>query len=117
MGQCVAQFFLQRDLFADQLAVFEQRLVGRVDDDDAVETVEQGIIARLHFLARVLQSDHGRDAQRPRHDGRVRGLAADVRGEAQHVFPVQLRGLGRRQIVRNDDARLDEMCAGRPTSA
>ena len=59
--------------------------------------------------AGVLQPDHRRDAQRPRHDGRVRGPAAHVRGEAQHLALVQLRRVGRRQVVADDDARLLEM--------
>jgi len=37
------------------------------------------------------------------------GLAADVRGEAQHHAPVQLRRIAGRQIVADDDARLVEV--------
>ena len=93
----------------DQLAVLEQRLVGRIDDDDAVEPIEQRVLAGLQLLAGVLQAHHRRDAQRPRHDGGVRGLAADVRGKAEHVALVQLRGVGGRQVVADDDARLLEV--------
>ena len=60
-------------------------------------------------VAGVLQADHRRDAQRPRHDGGVRGLAADIGGKAEHVALVQLRGVGRRQVVADDDARLLEV--------
>ena len=55
--QDVAELFLQRDLFADRLAVFEQRLVGGIDDNDPVEPVQQRVLAgfespRLRFSAR-----------------------------------------------------------------
>ena len=90
-----AELFIERRLDFRQLAVFKQRLVGRVDDDGAVVAVEQRIVAVLQFLGDGLQPDDGRDVQRPGHDGRVRGLAADVGGEAEHEFPVQLRRGGR----------------------
>ncbi len=48
-----AQFFLERRLDARKLAVFKQRLVGRIDDDRAVVAVEQRVIAGLEFLADV----------------------------------------------------------------
>ena len=102
-------FSCKRDLLADELAVLEERLVGRVDDQDAVEAIQQGVLAALQLAAGVLQADHGGDAQRARHDGGVRGLAADVGGEAQHVALVQLRGVGGRQVVADDDARLLEV--------
>ena len=47
----------------EELPVFEQGLVGRVDDDRAVVAVEQGVITRGKFLARRLQADHGGNAQ------------------------------------------------------
>ena len=104
-----AEFFVERRLDFRQLAVFKQRLVGRIDDDGAVVAVEQRVIAALQFLADVLQADDGGNVQRPRHDGRVRGLAADVGGKAEHEFFVQLRGGGRAQIVADQDARLVQM--------
>ena len=65
------KFFLQRRLDARKLAVFKQRLVGRVDDDRAVVAVKQRVIAGIEFLARCFQSDDGGNAQRPGDDGRV----------------------------------------------
>ena len=41
---------LQRGLPDDDLPVFEERLVGRIDDDDAVEPVQQGVLAGLQLL-------------------------------------------------------------------
>ena len=49
LGQEVAQPLLQRGLPQDELAVFEQRLVGRIDDEDAVEAVEQRVLAALQL--------------------------------------------------------------------
>ena len=43
----VLQFFLQIDLFADQLAVFEERLVGGTEHQQSVVTIEQDILAGL----------------------------------------------------------------------
>ncbi len=105
----VAEFFLERDLFADQLAILKQRLVGGIDDDDAIEAVQQGILTCFQFLAGILQANYGRNAQGAGHDGGVGSLAADVRGETEHILAVHLRGLRGRQIVRDDDARLFEM--------
>ena len=90
-----AEFFAERGLDLGELAVFKQRLVGGIDDDGAVVAVEQRVVAGLQFLADVLRADHGGNVQRTRQNGRVRGLAADVGDEAEHKFPVQLRGGGR----------------------
>ena len=104
-----AEFFLQGRLDFCQLAIGKQRLVGRVDDDGAVVTVQQRVVAAVQFLADGLQTDDGGNAQRPRHDGGVRGFAADVRGKAQHQFLVQLRGGGRAEVVADQDARFGEV--------
>ena len=63
LGQEVAQPLLQGRLPEDELAVFVQRLVGRIDDEDAVEAIEQRVLAALHLPADVLQPHHRRDAQ------------------------------------------------------
>ena len=63
----------------------------------------------MQFITRILQSDHGGNVERPRHDGRVRSLAADVGGESEHEFFVQLRRRGWTQIVADQDARLVQM--------
>ena len=82
-------------MFADQLAVFKKRLVGRVNDDQAVEPVQQSVLAAVQLAAGHLQADCGRDAQRAGHDGGMRGSAADIGGEAKHHFLVQLRSARR----------------------
>ena len=40
----------------DELAVLEERLVGGVDDDHAVEAIQQGVLAGLQLAADVLQT-------------------------------------------------------------
>jgi hypothetical protein len=54
----------------------------------------------IHSLTSC-RTDDRRDIQRPRHDGGVRRLAADVRGEAEHQRAIELRGIARRQIPRH----------------
>ena len=71
-----------------QFAVFPEGLVVRIEDQQAVVAVEQHVLAALERLADVVQADHGGDVHRARHDGRVRGAAADVRGETED----QVRG-------------------------
>ena len=66
------------------------------------------VLAGFQFAAGAFQAHHRRDAQGPRHDGGVGGLAADVGGKTKHDFPIQLRRDGRAQIVADDDARLLE---------
>ena len=105
----VAKFFLERNLFTHQHTVFKQRLIGGVDDEDAVEAIEQRVIPVLQQFARVLQPDHCRDAKGARHDGRVGGAATDVRRESENILAIHLRGLRRSEIVRDDDAWLGEL--------
>ena len=91
----VAQFFFDGDPFARELAILEERLVSRVEDEHTVEAIQQNILAGLQLPARVVQSNHGRDFQRPCHDGGMGSFAADVGGKAADQFFVEQRG-GRR---------------------
>ena len=63
LGQEIAQPLLQGGLPEDKLAVFEQRLVGRIDDEDAVEPIQQRVLAALHLPAGVFQSHDRRNAE------------------------------------------------------
>ncbi len=58
----LAQFFLQRDPFAHELPVLEQRLVRRIGNDLAVVAVQQDLLAAPQFPAGLLQTDHCRNA-------------------------------------------------------
>ena len=49
----VPQVYFQGVLLADELAILEQRLLGGVDDNDAVVTIEQGMLAGLQLQAGI----------------------------------------------------------------
>ncbi len=89
----LAQPILARQVFPRQLAVLEQRLIGRIHDQHAVETVEQGVLAGAYLLTDILHTHHGRQLQRLRQDGRVRSVAAPVRRKAHDELLIELRGL------------------------
>ena len=78
---------------ADQLAVLEERLVRGVDDELAVVTVQQRVLAAGQVTAGVLQPNDGRDPHRTGHDRRVRSPAPHVGGEAKDHSLVELSGL------------------------
>ena len=91
------------------MAIFKEGLIGGTGDDQSVVSIEQDVLAALELSAGVTQADHRGDLHRAGHDGGVRGLAADVRGEAEHQFSVQQRGGRGREIVADDDARFLEL--------
>ncbi len=68
----------------------------------AAQPVDDDVVAVADVLGDVLQADHARDLERARQDRRVRGLAADVGAEGHARGAVQVRGVGRRQVVRDD---------------
>ena len=108
-GLHFVQFVLQRNTAPGQLPVFEEGLLGRVDDDQAVVAIKQGGGAVLNFFAGHLQTDHGGKLQRTGHDGAVGGFAAHVGAESQGVLPVEQRHLGGGQIFGDQNARLLEV--------
>ena len=101
----VTQLLFQRDVFADKLAVFKKGLVGRIDNDQTIESIEQGVLSILQLTTGVLQTHYCRDAHRPGHDGRMRGFTPDISCEAKHHFLIQLSRARGRQVVADDDAR------------
>ena len=101
----VGELLLDGGLADLQFAVFPQGLVAGVDDDDAVVAVEQHMVAGAELVADVVEADDGGDVQRPRHDGGVGGLAADVGAEAEDEGAVELRGVARVEVVGEEDVR------------
>src|SRR5262249_12680406 len=99
----------QADLFSNDLAVLVKRLVRRIGNHHAVETVQQGVLAAFQLIAERFETDHGGNSQGPRHDGSVGGFAAHVGGEAEHVVLVELRRVGGRQVMTDDNARFFEV--------
>jgi len=56
-----------------------------------------------------LESDHGREPHGSGHDGGMRGFAADISGETEHVLFVEESRGGGGEIVADDDARFREI--------
>ncbi len=97
------QPFLDRVTFRFELAVDKQCLAGGFDDQRAAVAVEDRLLAVVDVLADIVQADHRRQVQRPRHDRRVRGVTAHVGGKPDHVFAVERGRVRRRQIIRDHD--------------
>jgi hypothetical protein len=103
---------LQLDLFLAQLVFVEDALV-RVDDDDAAQAVDDQLLTVANQRAAVLQAEHRRDRHRAGQDGRVRGGAADVGDEGGEAVFLEGDGVGRREVVGDDDQRLFLRALGR----
>ena len=91
--QQFTQLLVQGEVSADQLPIFVKRLVGGTDNDNAVETIQERVLASFLLAAGILQANDGRNAQRPCHDGCVRSLAADIGGKPKDITLIQLRGV------------------------
>ena len=79
----------------------------RVDDDLAVGAVDDEELALPDLAGDVAQAEDGRDAEGPGQDGRVRGLAAHVQGDAEGQLPAQPQGgLGGQELVGDEDVLL-----------
>jgi hypothetical protein len=74
--------------------------LGAVQDD--------GVTAG-HARRDVLQAHDGRDAHRAHDDGRVAGQAAGVHGHADDLGPGEIRALGGREVVGDEDRGLGEL--------
>ena len=103
-------FSCERDLLADELAVLEQRLVGRIDDDDPVEAVEQRVLAGLQFLA----AQSFKPTTAGMRSDRAMMAVCDVLLPMSVANPSTLvRSIcavfDGRQVVADDDARLRQM--------
>ncbi len=76
--------FLNLLLPAFYLAVLVQRLRSRIDNEQAGIAVDEDVIAGGELGADPVETHDGRDIQGPGHDGRMRGLATDLRGKPEH---------------------------------
>src|SRR6185503_15697452 len=66
--------------------VFRQlRRIG-IDDDDAVQAVDDQYVAGRYLSGYVLQTDHGRHAETRRDDGSMRGCTAKVGHETEEIL-------------------------------
>ncbi len=86
------ELLLDGGVAANQLAVFEEGLVGGIDNERAVIAVQEQVGAALDLGAGILEADDGRDLEGAGHDGCVRRLAAGLGDKAQDQFVVQEGG-------------------------
>ena len=100
---------LEGDELAGVRLVLVDRLLVRIDDDDAAIAVDDDLIAAADDLGQVLEGDDGRNAQRTGHDGGVAGPPAGVGGHPFDVIPVEAGRLGGAQLPRHDDDLLSQV--------
>ena len=62
-------------------------------------------MAGFEFFGDVVQSDDGGNVERTRHDGGVRGAAAEIGGNAEDTLPVHRRRVRWSEIVRDQNVR------------
>src|SRR6185503_354983 len=84
-------------------------LVGWINGDRTVKSVQQHILPGFQLLAYVLKPNNCWNAQSSGHDCRVGSFAADIGCKAEDISLIQLRRIGRGQIMANNNARLAQM--------
>ena len=89
-----------------EFVVVTKCFLRRVTDEKSVVAIDQNFIAGLELFRNVVQPDDGRNVERARHDGGVRCAAAQIGRHAQDAFAIHRRGVGRREIMRDEDVRL-----------
>ena len=75
----------------------------RIDDHDAMITVDDDEIVLTDQRARVLHADRCGNAKAARDDRRMRRAAAQIRDEALEGLPLELHHVGGRDVVRDHD--------------
>ena len=91
------------DLVLAQQVFFKDARV-RIDDDDAARAIDNDLFAVADQRTGVLHADHRRDRQAAGEDGGMRGGAADIGDEGGETVILEGDDIGRRQVVRDDDA-------------
>ncbi|MFM1943613.1 MAG: hypothetical protein RI897_2595 [Verrucomicrobiota bacterium] len=104
-----AEFLGEIDVALLELAVLEEGLVGGIEDEEAVESVQEDVLSGAELAAGVPEADDGGDLEGPGHDGGMGGSAADIGGEAEDHLPVEHGGGGGGEVVANDDAGFAEV--------
>ena len=90
-------------VFAGEAAVFvEDDFVG-VDDEDAVDAVDDDDFVFGNEFAGVVQADDGRNVEAAAQDGGVAGRAAGIGYKGGNVLLFEQYGIGRREVVRDED--------------
>ncbi len=102
----LGELLLDLGLLDLELAIFPERLVAGIEDEQAVVAVEEDVVAALDDLAEMsCRPTTAGMFMRPGHDGGVRGAAADVGGEAEDELAIELGGVRRGEIVGDEDVR------------
>ena len=83
-------------------------LVGRHDDRSPV-AVDDHLVAGVHASADVGEPEDRGDLACAGKDGGVRRLAAGVCGDPEDELPVQPKGVGRHEVVRDEHGRLADV--------
>ena len=111
--QCDGRFVPQhletlfhRQTSLNYFAVFKESLLGRIEEETAVESVQECVIPGGELTNHFLQANDRGDFEGPGHDGRVRGAAAAFSSEPEHHFFVEHRRRRRCQVFADDNARL-----------
>ena len=73
-----------------------------INDDVAVQTVNDYHVATLNRTRNVFGAYHGWNPQCPRHDCRVTGPAAQIGCQPLDEFGIHLRGIGWGDLLSND---------------
>ena len=97
------EFALVAAVFAGEAAVFvEDDFVG-IDDEGAVDAVDDDDFVFGNEFAGVVQADDGRDVEAAAQDGGVAGRATGIGYEGGNVLLFEQYGIGRREVVRDED--------------
>ena len=102
VAQAVELGALDFQLAAAQPVLLDD-LLARGDDDHAAGAVDDDELVVLEQVAHVVQADHRRDLEAAGDDRGVAGGPADVGDEAGDVVVAEADGVGRRQVVGDDD--------------
>ena len=91
-----------------QGAILLKLLRRGVDNQNPLVAVHQDDIPAADPLRDIAQGHHGRDLKRARHDGRVRGGAAEIRGKARDDIFAQGRRVRWREVIGHHDVLLSQ---------
>ena len=95
-------FALVAAVFAGEAAVFVKDDFVGIDDEDAVDAVDDDDFVFGDEFTGVVQADDGRDVEAAAQDGGVAGRAAGIGYEGGNVLLFEQYGIGRREVVRDE---------------
>ena len=90
--------------------ILYKRLRRGIENQKTGIAIDEDIIAELDMLTDSLHTNDRRNFQGTRHDGRVGGLASNLGHKPTHEIAIQLRGIGRSQVMSNDNVLMVVGC-------